>query len=72
MTDSEMWQYHLVWTPGEAFSTFLIAAARRNGQRYSWDTWTARPMAGMPTRAEVLNRLWEGTVESLERHSHLG
>lgn len=71
-TAPNVWQYHLVWTPGPSTSQLQLWAATRMGTRNLWDSWEVRGHVGIPTVGEVLEALYIGAVELHERQSHVG
>jgi hypothetical protein len=70
-TAPNVWQYHLIWTPGSSSSVMQLWAATRMGTRNLWDSWEVPGHVGIPTVPEVLSALHAGAVELHERHSHL-
>lgn len=70
-TDTNFWQYVLVWTPGPRTSVVQLWAANRQGWRTLWDSWEVEGLVGIPTIGDVLSALHSASVELHERHSHL-
>lgn len=68
----QVWQYAIVWTPGEAHSAFQLWATTRQGVRTLWDSWEGPGFKGTPTLATVLYWLYSASIDAQERHSHLG
>lgn len=64
------WQYAIVWIPGSLSSEVLWLAQSSKGRRQVWDTlaWPAFP--GTPSATQVLNELYGGCLELIERSTH--
>lgn len=67
-----VWQYHLIWTPGPYTSQAQLWAATRMGTRNLWDTWETDRFVGTPAVHDVLHALYTAAVEAHERTLHIG
>lgn len=70
-TAPNVWQYHLVWTPGPVRSTVQLWASTRMGTKNLWDSWEVEAQHGIPKIADVLTALYSGVLEAQERSTHL-
>jgi len=61
------WQYAVVWSPGPLHSEFLWVAQSRYGDRHVWDVVPRAGYPSVPTPQMVLGRLYEATLEFMER-----
>lgn len=71
-TPPVVWQYALVWTPGEQHSQAQLWATTRQGVRTLWDSWEAPSFQGTPSMPAVLYWLYCLALDAQERHSHVG
>lgn len=67
-----VWQYHLIWTPGTQASMVQLWAATRMGTRNLWDSWEVAGFVGTPDVHAVLYHLYAAAVELHERHLDVG
>lgn len=66
------WEYHLVWRPSKQGDVYEVWATASNGTRYLWEQWKDLPTSKHPTAQQVHDALWSGTLQLLERHTHIG
>lgn len=66
------WQYHLIYQPGTIASTFRVAGLHASLGLITWDQWADDPVTHVQPEWAVLDALWRGATEALERHSHKG
>lgn len=69
-TETPVWQYVLVWTPGETRSSVQLWAASKAGTRTLWDAWEVEGEPKTPTYQRVLSALYGACVEAHERSTH--
>lgn len=62
--------YCLLWLPGAEESLYTVKVRHRDGDVTTWDRWKAHPWDIVPTYRGVLDHLYEGVLEAMERDSH--
>lgn len=65
----ESWQFRLVYVPGTVTSVFRLEGVHGYSKPTVWDAWTDTPQRTILTEREILDQLWIGATEALERHS---
>jgi len=71
MAGRKRWQYALVWTPGDEFSTVALVCVGDDGRRHVWDSFEQSSFPEMPTHRQVLDELYQAAVTAMERTTHL-
>jgi hypothetical protein len=64
------WQYHLIWTPGTIASTYTVGALQPASKLITWDQWTTGPCTIVQPAYQILEALWVGATDALERNTH--